>query len=84
MASLAPPFRASNMDLLYKKVLSGQYPPIPTQYSSELTSLIASMLQVIPQKRPSCDQLLQHSKVQQVTLSLKDQLKWDHPLSDDP
>jgi NIMA (never in mitosis gene a)-related kinase len=33
MTSLLPPFRASNMDMLYKKVLSGQYPSIPSQYS---------------------------------------------------
>lgn len=48
MACLQPPFRASNMDLLYKKVLSGQYQPLPAAYSAELATVIASMLQVIP------------------------------------
>jgi NIMA (never in mitosis gene a)-related kinase 1/4/5 len=64
MATLQPPFKAPNMDLLYKKVLSGQYPSIPNTYSNELAVLIGSLLQVIPQKRPSCDHILQHSKLQ--------------------
>jgi NIMA (never in mitosis gene a)-related kinase 1/4/5 len=44
MASLYPPFRAQNMDLLYKKVLSGQYPPIPNHFTGELSNLIGTML----------------------------------------
>jgi NIMA (never in mitosis gene a)-related kinase len=58
MATLQPPFKAPNMDLLYKKVLGGQYPPIPSSYSNELATVISAMLQIIPQKRPSCDHLL--------------------------
>jgi NIMA (never in mitosis gene a)-related kinase len=44
MTSLQPPFRAQNMDQLYKKVLSGQYPPIPSSYSSELQTMIGALL----------------------------------------
>ena len=40
MAALEPPFRAKDMDQLYKKVLSGQYPPIPSVYSRELADII--------------------------------------------
>jgi hypothetical protein len=36
------------MDLLYKKVLSGQYSSIPSHFSGELETIIGSMLQVIP------------------------------------
>ena len=46
--TLQPPFKAENMDMLYKKVLSGQYPPLPSRFSSELSQVIGSLLQVIP------------------------------------
>jgi NIMA (never in mitosis gene a)-related kinase len=55
MISLKPPFEAKDMDHLYKKVLSGQYPPIPSIYSKDLGGALASLLQVVPAKRPSCD-----------------------------
>lgn len=58
MVALQPPFKAQNMDQLYKKVLSGQYPKIPAQYSSELETVISALLQVLPLKRPSCEQIL--------------------------
>lgn len=44
MATLQPPFKALNMELLYKKVLSGQYPPMPNKFSTELAAFIATML----------------------------------------
>ena len=34
--TLKPPFRAEDMAGLYKKVLKGQYPPMPPHYSSDL------------------------------------------------
>ena len=33
MATLKPPFRAENMEGLYKKVIKGQYPKIPGHFS---------------------------------------------------
>ncbi|CDW72008.1 protein kinase domain containing protein [Stylonychia lemnae] len=63
MISLQPPFQAQNMDQLYKKVLSGQYPPISNSFSKELSEILAQLLQVIPQKRPSCDTILSHPKI---------------------
>jgi NIMA (never in mitosis gene a)-related kinase 1/4/5 len=40
MAALKPPFRADDMEGLYKKVIRGIYPKISNQYSSELHNVI--------------------------------------------
>jgi NIMA (never in mitosis gene a)-related kinase 1/4/5 len=58
MCSLVPPFRASDMNGLFKKVLKGIYPQIPTHYSMDLRQLIKVMLQVNPTMRPDTTQLL--------------------------
>jgi NIMA (never in mitosis gene a)-related kinase 1/4/5 len=44
MASLKPPFRALNMEGLYKKVVRGIYERIPAAYSQELSNMIALLL----------------------------------------
>lgn len=56
--SLKPPFRAEDMQGLYKKVLRGIYPKIPTMYSQDLANLVKSLVQVSPQLRPNCDKIL--------------------------
>lgn len=58
MAALKPPFRANDMQGLYKKIQKGIFDKIPSQYSQELTQMITFCLQVSPSQRPSCDQLL--------------------------
>lgn len=63
MFALKPPFRAEDMQGLYKKVLKGQYPKIPSIYSSDLGQMIKTLLQVSPQLRPSAEQILQSSLV---------------------
>jgi len=59
MVSLRPPFRAEDMEGLYRKVLRGQYPRIPQHYSHDLSEVLAALLQVNPRHRPSIDQFLQ-------------------------
>ena len=54
MAALKPPFRADGMQGLYRKVLKGVYPKIPSHYSSDLNALISGMLKTSPSMRPSC------------------------------
>ena len=44
MVALKPPFRAENMEGLYKKILVGKYPRIPAAFSQDLAKLIRSML----------------------------------------
>ena len=58
MACLRPPFKAKDMNTLYVKVISAQYPPIPARYSIEFQEIINMMLQPNPDLRPSADQLL--------------------------
>ena len=56
--TLKPPFRAEDMQGLYKKVLRGIYPKIPSIFSNELSQIIKLMVQVAHQMRPSCDSIL--------------------------
>jgi NIMA (never in mitosis gene a)-related kinase len=58
-AALKPPFRANDMEGLYKKVLQGKFSRIPNVFSTELSDTIAALLQVNPRYRPSATQLLQ-------------------------
>ena len=55
---LKPPFRADSMEGLFKKVINGSYPRLPKEYSKDFSIIIAQMLQVKADKRPSCEELL--------------------------
>ena len=57
--TLRPPFRADDMAGLYKKVLRGIYPKIPSHFSSELANVIKSLVSVQAQSRPTCEQILE-------------------------
>ncbi len=48
MTTLKPPFRAEDMEGLYKKVTRGYYPKIPSHYSQDLNNVIRALLQVAP------------------------------------
>lgn len=54
MCTLKPPFRANDMEGLYKKVIRGKFTHIQKSYTFELHHLIDLLLQVDPAKRPSC------------------------------
>jgi len=58
MCALVPPFRADDMQGLYKMVVKGKYPRIPDHFSQEMATVIKFMLQVSPNFRPNCDQIL--------------------------
>jgi NIMA (never in mitosis gene a)-related kinase len=64
MAALKPPFRAEDMDGLFKKVVKGAFPRLPGEYSPELTSLVKALLQTSPASRPSCNRILETAAVQ--------------------
>jgi NIMA (never in mitosis gene a)-related kinase len=53
--TLKPPFRAEDMQGLYKKVLKGQYPRIPAIFSNDLNALVKFLIQVAPKMRPDCE-----------------------------
>jgi NIMA (never in mitosis gene a)-related kinase len=58
MSALSPPFTAKDMKGLFNKVTKGVYPKIPSHYSSDLSGMISSLLQVDPKKRASAEQIL--------------------------
>ena len=76
MCALKPPFRANDMNGLYKRVLKGQYPPIDKSYSSDLARVIAQLLKVDSNIRPSCSQILDldqvRSKCDELGIDLED------------
>ena len=55
MAALRPPFTASDLQSLYKKVVAGLFERIPMVYSSELANVIGSLLKVDPSRRPDTE-----------------------------
>ena len=56
--SLYPPFRAQDMNALYKKVIKGTFEDPPGIYSRDLKRMINSMLVVKSDLRPSCEQII--------------------------
>ncbi|CAD8053701.1 unnamed protein product [Paramecium primaurelia] len=58
MATLKPPFRAQDVQALFKKVSSGVYEKIPKSYSNSLSAMISQLLKVPAHLRPTCDQIL--------------------------
>ena len=58
MTTLKPPFRANNMNGLFKAVLKGSYEPVKASYSKALQKMLALLLSVDPTQRPSCKQIL--------------------------
>ena len=64
MITLRPPFRAKNMEGLYQKVIKGQYNKIPEKFSDDLFKVVQFLLQVNPNKRPSCEEILNYPVVQ--------------------
>ena len=60
MINLHPPFRAKDMEGLYKKVIKGEYTKLNDIYSSDLSELIHMLLKVNAGERPSCSQIINH------------------------
>ena len=44
MAALKPPFNAPDMNTLFKRVVKGNYPKIPSGFSTELHLMIKLLL----------------------------------------
>jgi len=66
MATLKHAFDAGNMCALVMSILRGKYTPLSqNQYSSRLAALIDSMLQLEPSRRPTMEEVLATSFVQE-------------------
>ncbi|OMJ86211.1 hypothetical protein SteCoe_12351 [Stentor coeruleus] len=57
-AALKPPFQAEDMQSLYKKVIKGAFPPLPSSFSEDFCEVLSCFIIVDPKKRPSAAQIL--------------------------
>jgi len=60
MITLKLPFRAKDIEGLFNKVCKGQYSRIPDNFSDDLFQIVQFLLQIEPNSRPSCEQILNH------------------------
>ncbi|XP_064624629.1 serine/threonine-protein kinase Nek8-like [Lineus longissimus] len=58
LASLKRAFEAANLPALVLKIMRGTFAPIAEHYSSDMRSLILSMLHLDPNKRPHIHQIM--------------------------
>ncbi len=63
MITLRPPFRAKNIDELYKKVLSGDIESLPSKFSNDLYEVVLLLMKVNSNKRPNCNDILNNALV---------------------
>jgi NIMA (never in mitosis gene a)-related kinase len=64
MAAGRPPFVATDIQTLYKRIMQGSYPRIPSKYTDELSEMISSLLKTDAKDRPSAYQIVNNSIVQ--------------------
>ena len=64
MCNLNPPFRGTSLINLYNNIQKGEYKNIHSFYSKELKFVISQMIIVEPNKRFSCDKLLELNVIQ--------------------
>ncbi len=75
LLTLKKPFEARALPQLALKILSARYEPLPASTSDELRALVTSMLQRDPSRRPSLDDIAQHSLCQRTESRLQAQLR---------
>jgi NIMA (never in mitosis gene a)-related kinase len=63
MLALKPPFKANDMDGLYKRIIAGKYPALPSNFSSDIANVIKGMLNTNPKMRPTCLTILTSESV---------------------
>jgi NIMA (never in mitosis gene a)-related kinase len=56
MAALKPPFQATDLQGLFRKVKAGVFERIPSIYSNDLAVVVGMLLKVNPTLRPNADQ----------------------------
>ncbi len=64
MCNLNPPFRGTSLINLYNNIQKGEYKNIHSFYSKDLKFVISQMIIVEPNKRFSCDKLLELNVIQ--------------------
>jgi serine/threonine protein kinase len=59
ITTLKMPFQGNNFKEVYNNISKCKYQPLPTVYSKELDLIIKKLLQIDPEKRPNCQQILE-------------------------
>lgn len=70
MCTLNHPFKANDFPSLFRKIIVGQYDPIPSHYSKEMKNIIRKCLSVDDKQRPSAEALLDEGILSGMELSL--------------
>lgn len=65
MLTLGRPFNAKSLKELVKKIVAGQYEPVPASVPNEMRSLCTCLLQLNPVQRPSINRILESPYVQE-------------------
>ncbi|XP_013977341.1 serine/threonine-protein kinase Nek4 isoform X10 [Canis lupus familiaris] len=72
MATLKHAFNAKDMNSLVYRIIEGKLPPMPKDYSPELSELIRTMLSKRPEERPSVRSILRQPYIKhQISLFLE-------------
>ena len=58
--TLHPPFRANDVEALYKTVIKGDYKKVGNKYSEDINEIISYLIKLNPKDRPSCDKILKY------------------------
>lgn len=73
MCALKVPFEGPNIHRLVQKILMGSVPLLPGSYSEWLRRLCSEMLERVPSRRPSAEDILKRSQLQTVVKQLLDE-----------
>ena len=87
LCMLRSPFKSDkgvNLYDLFQKIKNGVYEPISERYSPQLRHLIHSMINLVPEKRPTMNEILLYSKSQNPFLSNEIPPIISQPSSDSP
>lgn len=76
-----PPFDATSIMALGKKICSGVYTPIPSHYSQNMKNLVKSCLQVQVAKRPTVNQILNMPFVKDRIIKFLDEMQISNEFS---
>ena len=64
LCTLRHPFAGKDLGSLFRSIVTGKYSPISSMYSADLRALVAEMLQVNPDKRPTVNDILRRPFLQ--------------------
>jgi len=74
LCALKVPFDGPNIPQLVQKIVKGAVPAVPPAYSAFLRNLTSELLNKIPEKRPSTDEILKRPPIKALMRQMLDEL----------